>query len=620
MVSAGSVSIDLTLNRSQFDNDLRKLSQETVPDLTLQAKLDTRDFDRQIKGLAGFLPSLTIPVELDLAQFKQQVSQLGKESVLIQVGLDRSQFDRDLRELQKESGQISLQLAIDTKIADQQLADLNSGLKPLSVRLKLDTEDFNRQVEGLHGFIPPISILAEINTRKIQRSAVRQQFEEIGKYAVLGFADGFSGAEDAGKHAIDSMIGSVNKQLGIQSPSKVFQKIGKYAIEGLQQGLEELNESKLQNVVNKIEGYFKHSKVKVDLDVEAKNIKEIRGLGGRVSLKLELDTSNVSKAVEEGVKDASKRSPFDILVGGLLKTVGGIGSTLIGLLTLPLKAAAGIAATVFAGSLNGIGETLSEGIGSGFKSAIKNVLSDSVGSGAIVGEALGEGIVKTLGSTIDALFPKVLSKVSEQARLVLGEDKVFTAGAVNRSQQSVTEKADRTTATQQLQKEFASTINSGLPARARQLKSEIDLEQPQLQADSQSFASDFTAEQQRLREAAKKIQVKLTPERLIEIRVKEYENQAAQIEKEIAQLEAQGEKSQAGQLRAALGQIKAPETDPTKISPREVRFAEATYQSQLQNQFVSNGLSQFSDRKADLDRRSADLAPKVQEYDAITVI
>ena len=94
MTSVASVSIDLTLNRSQFDNDLQKIEQENLGAIALSTRLDPTNFKRQIEGLTGFLPTVSIPVELDATRFQQQLSQLGKESVSIALKCDRTSFDR----------------------------------------------------------------------------------------------------------------------------------------------------------------------------------------------------------------------------------------------------------------------------------------------------------------------------------------------------------------------------------------------------------------------------------------------------------------------------------------------------------------------------------------------
>ncbi|MBD2489010.1 tape measure protein [Aulosira sp. FACHB-615] len=512
------------------------------------------------------------------------------------------------------AGSISLELKLSRTKFDQDLAKLQQEKFAIPVKLKLDTKDFERQVKGLTGFLPTILVPVKLD---VQPQAVKQQFQEIGRYAALGFKDGFSGAEDAGKAAIDSMVRSVNKQLGIASPSKVFRQIGKHAADGLLQGLE-IDKGKLRSIVNGIEAQFKLNPISVELDPELGRLqRKLKSL--KSSVEINPDFGDISKAVEKGVKGASSKNIFAVLTGGLLKAVAGIGTGLLGVLLSPFKAVAGAATTVFAGAGLKLGEELSTGITSGIKTSIKDALSNSIGSGAVVGEALGEAIAVGLEQVIKSRFPNAVKQASQVTREILGEEKVFAAGAASRAKTQASQQKEREIATAQLQKEFQKSVGKGEGARARQLKGEIDAIAPGLAADTKAFTSEYASEQKRLQEAAAKFRVILTPERLIKRRVKEYEEQVKKYEQIIAQLEQQGNKAQALKVKQILAQIKPPDTDASKISDQEIRLQQALQLSKIQNQFVARNLNQqFGARASDLQQRKAQLAPKVQEYNAIT--
>lgn len=612
----GSVVIELKLERSRFDRDLREV-ENLAPSLQVGLKLDSAKFKTDLDQLQ----KTRINLNVDTTAAQASIKALSKSEVKIGLKADVEGFQKQLKGLASSSETIFIPVEIDAANFAQQLKKLEQDTLPIKVDLAPNVSDFQEKLRRLSR-ISPINI--EI---KADKEAAFQQFEQIGKYAASGFAQGFSGTENAAKSAIDSLVSSVNKQLGIQSPSRVFREIGRYAIAGLTQGLDSVDESKLKGVVNKIENYFKTSKIKakVSLDAEAKNVfsKPSAPAISNSKISLKFDSSGligeISKAVETGTRNASKQNIFATLFGGLFKVLGGIGSAVLGTLALPFKVIGGIAATALTGAGLKLGEELSSGVASGLKSAIKNALSNSIGSGTIVGEALGEGIAKALGTTIEALFPNILKNIAETSRQVLGEEKVFTAGAVTRSQSASKQQQGKEVATAQLQNEFAATVKRGDPARARQLKSEIDAVSPQLQADSKSFASEFTAEQQRLQKIAEKFRVTLTPERLIQRRVKEYEAQVKRFENAIVQFEKQGDKQKAAQVRVALGQLKAPDQDPSKISQQELRMTENLQVSKIRNRFISRELNQkFGGRGAEIQRRNAELAPKIQEYNEVT--
>lgn len=507
-------------------------------------------------------------------------------------------------------GSVSIQLKLDRTSFDSDLKKLSQTNAP-SLRVNLDVKDFERQIKGLNGFIPTVIVPVKLD---IDSQRVKRQFEDIGKNAAAGFAQGFAGAEGAGKSAIDSMVKSVRSQLGIASPSKVFRQIGRHAADGLIEGLQ-VDKSKLRGVVKSIEQEFKS--ISIDLEPNFNGLqKKIKPLKG--SIDLQLDFGDISKAVEKGVRGASSKNIFAALTGGLLKAVAGIGTGLLSVLLLPLKAAAAGIGTVFVGAGLKLGEELSSGVSSGIKSAIGSALSSSIGSSSIVGEAIGEGIVESLGAAFKRLMPGLMSEVAEQARQVLGEEKVFTADAVRRSQSSASANKNKQTATEQIQSDYQRVVSQGKPARLKQLGAEIGAVLPGIQQDSQAFVADFAAEQQRLQKTAERFKVKLTPEKLIKRRVKEYEEQVKTFEKLAAQLEVKGEVGKADKIRSALAAIPRPDTDPTKVSKEELQFQEAKYLGEIQAKFVNRELNrQFSGRRVDLARRKRAIAPQLQEYEQL---
>ncbi|MEH2148586.1 hypothetical protein [Nostoc sp.] len=201
MGTLGSASIKLNLDRSQFDSELKKLQATDAGQIAYRIKLDTKDFERQIKGLRIQQPIL-IPLE------------------------------------------------IDTKTFDQQIKKLSTSIDPIKIDLAPNVKDFQEKLRRLSN-ISPVTVDVKVDEAK-----VRQQFEQVGKYAALGFTQGFSGVGDAGKSVIDSMVKSVNKQLGIQSPSRVFRQIGEYAAAGLMQGLDAIDPSRIQGRVDGVINQF----------------------------------------------------------------------------------------------------------------------------------------------------------------------------------------------------------------------------------------------------------------------------------------------------------------------------------------------------------------------------
>jgi hypothetical protein len=75
-MNLGSVSIELKLERGKFDQEINSLSKIKIRPIDVRLNLDTKDFERQVKGLTGFIPSISIPVELDTRKIQPQAAYL----------------------------------------------------------------------------------------------------------------------------------------------------------------------------------------------------------------------------------------------------------------------------------------------------------------------------------------------------------------------------------------------------------------------------------------------------------------------------------------------------------------------------------------------------------------
>ncbi|WP_375496035.1 hypothetical protein, partial [uncultured Nostoc sp.] len=183
------------------------------------------------------------------------------------------------------------------------------------------------------------------------------------------------------------MVKSVNKQLGIQSPSKVFKEIGKFAIAGLIQGLDSVDESKLKGVTNKIEGYFKKSKIKINVDIDAS------GISGKVKVQAATPTEkpadfakNITKSIEDGFQKAKPKANF---LGAIF---GGIGS----LITIPLAA-------TLRGAFESIGTPLGLQLGTGVSKAIQSTLGQNIGSLELISQKAVEKSLQAIPKAQEAI-------------------------------------------------------------------------------------------------------------------------------------------------------------------------------------------------------------------------
>ncbi|MBD2437361.1 tape measure protein [Nostoc sp. FACHB-110] len=282
------------------------------------------------------------------------------------------------------AGSISLELKLSRTQFDKDLAKLSGEKRSIAIQAKLDVKDFERQIKGLTGFLPTVLVPVKLD---IQASAVRQQFQEIGKQALAGFNQGFQG-DDTGKVAADSLVKSVRKGLQIQSPSRVFRDIGEYAAQGLVQGLQSGTDSQVKGVVNRIENTFKSAKIRatVELDIDRSKISALKT---SISVDGEIG-KNITSAIEQGFKNAKPKTGF------LSSIFGGIGS----LITAPLAGA-------FRGAFEGVGTPIGRQVGSGVAKAIQSTLGAEIGSLELISQKAVEKSLAAIPGATNAIVATI---------------------------------------------------------------------------------------------------------------------------------------------------------------------------------------------------------------------
>lgn len=267
-----------------------------------------RGFDMGMDG------SVVIELKLERSRFDRDLRQVENLAPSLQVGLklDAAKFKTDLEALQKNRINLSASVEIDTASFAQQVKKLSQSILPIKVDLAPNVDDFQEKLRRLSR-ISPINV--EI---KADKAAVASEFEQIGKHAASGFAQGFAGSENAAESAIDSLVNSVKTQLGIQSPSRVFREIGKYAIEGLMQGLDSVDESKIKGVVNEIEGYFKASKItaEVGLKADTSDLSDAIDALTEVKVNLKVDSSELDEVTSQIASEVKTKVEATVTVQG----------------------------------------------------------------------------------------------------------------------------------------------------------------------------------------------------------------------------------------------------------------------------------------------------------------
>lgn len=276
MPSVGEVSIELSLDRSRFDRDLRSLSG--LKPLDIDVKLNTQSLSRQLGGVKRDaiaidiaantnvlerqlknLPKLQDCIKIDLCPdiegFKrklEQVYQIDIDCIRVELCLDETTFKRKLQKLRSEVDSTlelninqNLDVAVNATNLEKEFA---ASVKRLESGLKNSVDGLGDTLgqaleDGLKKVKPKSGGIVGILTAPL-RSVVTGFYEGIGLTYSQKLASGF--------------IKNLEKELGV-SLQKVGQNVGSYFTDigkragdsllkkaGLEAGLEDLKPALLE--------------------------------------------------------------------------------------------------------------------------------------------------------------------------------------------------------------------------------------------------------------------------------------------------------------------------------------------------------------------------------------
>ncbi|WP_414755551.1 tape measure protein [Anabaena sp. CCY 9910] len=196
MSTTGSVTLELKLNRTKFDQDLGKLQQEKVAPIPVKLRLDTKDFERQIKGLTGFLPELVIPVKLDTNQLKSQLASVKGLEVKVSVTVDKNLVSAQFEEIGKQAA-----------------------------------AGFNKGFGGDPGKAAADTLIKSVK-QKLEIQSPSRVFWEIGKYAAEGLVQGLDSVSESQIKKVTTRIEGYFKstkiKVGLEFETPVPPKLDKF--------------------------------------------------------------------------------------------------------------------------------------------------------------------------------------------------------------------------------------------------------------------------------------------------------------------------------------------------------------------------------------------------------
>lgn len=352
--NVGSVSIELLLDREQFDADLLKLAEEGPIDLDFRSGLDLRQLEKDWSSLKR----RTLDVAIDTVEIKKQLdSVLVERTIDIRARLDKWQFYRDLDSLgdgRSTTFKVALDDQFDSRAMDLRIKQATAD-RVVNFIGKADFQALEAQVRSIKSSATSFSVVGvgiESQTKDLRLLGIvaRNTIEALSK--------------DIRPNVQDQSLTDLNEHLFLKQRhwAETRRDFANPLTAAIDIKGSEINQS--PNVI---------ARVSVDdaaIDRLSQRTVKVRG-----------DVDGLSNQVDKATK---KRS---VLVGG-----GG------GSLTLnPFKFVRNLASNVLGGALSGIGMELSRTLGGGVSKAIESAISGTFGSTNLLGEMLGKKLTTAIG-------------------------------------------------------------------------------------------------------------------------------------------------------------------------------------------------------------------------------
>jgi tape measure domain-containing protein len=226
MTSVGSVELELRLDRSQFDKELKAIASEKFEPLSVKLEIDIRGFEKQLKDLRALIEPLSIPVELDIKGIERTLQNF-KPEIEVKVNFDENQISSAINRINAE---IKAQIQTTVKVERSESGNSGSliaGIESAFSKSLDSAFDRNRssskQEESTKSFVDfTLTPIKAVNSAL--QSVVSGAFENIGRSLTdsLGKSLGQGLNKEIGQSLSDfgketgKLLGVVGKELGVK--------------------------------------------------------------------------------------------------------------------------------------------------------------------------------------------------------------------------------------------------------------------------------------------------------------------------------------------------------------------------------------------------------------------
>jgi len=204
--SDGIASIELILDRSKFDADIRSLQSQKMKPIALSVEFSAASFNDQLKALK--VKPISVGLTLDASDLNQQLRAVSLKPLRVAIEIDTRSIEGQLKavegQLKSVDGQLRslkadpIQLKLSTEALDRSFKSwrdkaISEGLQ-VPITFKTDLTEVRRQIAELKGDLSVISVPVRLVYSAADRPA---EVKQLVKFESTGLKDLEKGIGDS---------------------------------------------------------------------------------------------------------------------------------------------------------------------------------------------------------------------------------------------------------------------------------------------------------------------------------------------------------------------------------------------------------------------------------------
>lgn len=467
----GNVSIELSIDRRQYDASIETLKKEKLPSLVVKTTLDTTGISKQLEAFK-VVSDVRLGVALDTrAASRQMDAFLQPRSIKVGIDLDTTAINTKLERL--SIADLKVNATLDTTKLRQSLQAF-STISDLKVGIQVDSASADRQINQI---IRPRSI------------AVRVNVDDSGLGSIKNPSLKLKPVVD------DSALTKLNEHLSLKE--RHFKQVQDlFSGSPLTPAVDDRGLSDLNNSIDRAS-----DKLRAFNSIVRDSSASIN-----LSSTIKIDTEGLRSAFKYGA-DALEKST-DKFIKDLVSTInkgsfsfgGKAGGGREGI-------AGGAIGSIFSGIAFEVTKPLSQGISKSFEQAI----SKSFGSSDLLGQMIGQKITGAIGSATSKAAPILESLKQSAGKIENKKDRKTALDIIETVQQApqqikkslTSEVGDRAVERDRLSSRYKNRAKNEATDRLAQTEADIEFKDlaPKVAKQNKISETAITAANQRILKA-----------------------------------------------------------------------------------------------------------------------